>query len=117
MRRIGLGDPSQPQIAGHAVLDLSGTQWEATFPAHPAWKDIGGWGALQPLPLPEGFGDIRGQIHDPIHMPFAVINAYRALGKVERRPDETTHFAHAETAPQHQEKHRAIPHGINDAKE
>jgi hypothetical protein len=27
---------------------------------------------LQPLPLPEGFGDIRSQIHHPIHLPFTV---------------------------------------------
>jgi len=81
---IGLGDPGQPQIAGHAVLDLPGTQREASLPAHPTGEDIQGHGALKPLPLPEGFGDIRGQIHHPILLPFAVVNPDRALGEVER---------------------------------
>jgi hypothetical protein len=99
------------------VLDLPGTQREASFPGHPAGEDRAGRGALQPLPLPEGFGDLRSQRHDPIHLPFAAVNPDRALSEVECGPGEATYFAHAQAAPQHQEKHRAIPHGIDDAKE
>ena len=69
------------------------------FPGHPAGEDIAGRGALQLLPLPQGFRDIRGQIHHPIHMPFTVIDADRALGKVEGSPDKAAHFAHAQAAP------------------
>ena len=57
---IGLGDTGQPEIAGHTVLDLPGTQREAPLPGHPAGEDIAGRGALKPPPLLEGFGDIRG---------------------------------------------------------
>src|SRR4029434_3719352 len=36
---IGLGDTGQPEIAGHTVLDLPGTQREAPLPGHPAGED------------------------------------------------------------------------------
>jgi hypothetical protein len=50
-------------------------------------------------------------------MSFAIINTDGALGKVEGGPGEIAHFAYAEAAPQHQQKHGAVPQGIDDPKQ
>src|SRR6266550_3868806 len=73
--RIVLGDPRQLQVAGHAIADLPGTERQATLPGHTAREDIAYRGGLELLPLPEGCGDIRRQIDDPIHLPFTVVHA------------------------------------------
>jgi hypothetical protein len=99
--RIALGDPRQLQVAGHAIADLPGTEWQAPLPGHTAGEDIAYRGGLEWLPLPEGGGDIGRQIDDPIHLPFTVVHARRALPQVDGRPGEATDLAHAEATPQH----------------
>ena len=68
MGRIGLPDACQLQVAGHAVADLPGTERQAAFAGHAAGKDIGRHRGLEPLPLPEGFGDIGREIDHAIQV-------------------------------------------------
>ncbi len=81
MRRIGRGDAGQFEIARHEVADLPCRE---RGPA--AGEDIRRGGGLGPLPLPQGFGDIGGQIHDPIDMPFAVVDTHCALHQINGSP-------------------------------
>jgi hypothetical protein len=52
-----------------------------------------------------------------IDVPLAVIDADGALREVDGRLGQATHFAHAEATLQHQQKHGAVPQGINALKE
>jgi hypothetical protein len=45
-----------------------------------------------------------------------MVNADGALGEVEGGPGEVAHFADAEAAPQHQQKHGAVSQDIDDPK-
>ncbi len=69
------------------------------------------------MPLPQGGRDIGGQIDYAIHLPFTGVHAQGALGHIDRRPAYVAHFAHAEPAPQHQQKHRTVFQRIDHPKE
>jgi hypothetical protein len=60
-----------------------------------AGEAIGRRGDPEPLPLPQGFRDIEGQKHHPLHVSFAVLNPDGALGQVDGCPEEAAHFAPA----------------------
>jgi hypothetical protein len=78
---------------------------------------VAGRDGLESLLLPQGGGDIRGQIHDPIHLPFAGVHAKGPLPEVDSRPTDTTHYTHSEATPQHQQKHCAVFQRIDHPKE
>ena len=86
MERRGLTEACQWQRARHPVLDVPSTQRETALPGSPTGEEGVGSRRLPPRPLPQGFGDIRGERHPPIHLPFPGINTDRALGNGERGP-------------------------------
>ena len=115
--RIALGEPRQVQGAGHAVADVSSPERQAALPGHPAREDIVCRRRLEPVPLPQGGRDIGGQRDHAIHLPFPGVHAQGALGPIDRRPADVAHFAHAEPAPQHHQKHRTVFQRIDHPKE
>ena len=72
---IALRDPRQGQVAEHPVADLPGTEGQAALPSHTTREDLVCRHPLEVVPLPQGGRDIGGQIDDPIHLPFTVIDA------------------------------------------
>src|SRR6266511_144658 len=94
------------------MLDGADAQWRAGLEG--AWKDIRRLERLGMAPLMQRFVGIKGEVHHPIDLAFAVVDANGPRLEIDAGPREGTDLTDPQSAPQHQQKHRAVAQPIND---
>jgi hypothetical protein len=114
VRRIMAGQAGGPEVVIHEPGDMRPEE-VGSMPFRTG-KEIRAGGGVGAPDLPRVL-HIGGQIHDPIDLPFAPVDAHRPRIAINGVPGQRTDLRDAQPTAQHEEENQPVADGINDLKE